>query len=380
MEIYSKTKLFTFILLIALSVSCKKAAEKATLVPEVNVVVVGQQTVPLFAEYVGETYGQSDIEIKPRVEGWIEEIHFREGNSVRQGDLLYTIQDDELQDRVAASQAEVAQANVLLAKAKADLDRVKPLVEMNALSKRDLDAAQASYDAQAEAVAAAKSHLNNSQTQLSYTRITSPITGTIGISKVQVGDYVSRSIGQNAINTVSAVGALRVRFAISENDYLKYRKMIDAGEMKNPDVQFILSDGSLFPETGRIDFADRTVDPATGSLLVQAVVDNKSRILKPGQYVKVRFIYSEMENAILVPQQAINQLQNIYQVFVVNDSSKIRPRPVKAGARIGSNWVIEDGLKAGEKVALIGNAIIKPGMVINPVVKSYSYDSTSTGK
>lgn len=380
MEIYSKTKLFTFILLIALSVSCKKAAEKATLVPEVNVVVVGQQTVPLFAEYVGETYGQSDIEIKPRVEGWIEEIHFREGNSVRQGDLLYTIQDDELQDRVAASQAEVAQANVLLAKARADLDRVKPLVEMNALSKRDLDAAQASYDAQAEAVAAAKSHLNNSQTQLSYTRITSPITGTIGISKVQVGDYVSRSIGQNAINTVSAVGALRVRFAISENDYLKYRKMIDAGEMKNPDVQFILSDGSLFPETGRIDFADRTVDPATGSLLVQAVVDNKSRILKPGQYVKVRFIYSEMENAILVPQQAINQLQNIYQVFVVNDSSKIRPRPVKAGARIGSNWVIEDGLKAGEKVALIGNAIIKPGMVINPVVKSYSYDSTSTGK
>lgn len=380
MEIYSKTKLLTFIFLIAYSVSCKKAAEKATIVPEVNVVVVGQQTVPMFAEYVGETYGQSDIEIKPRVEGWIEEIHFREGNSVRQGDLLYTIQDDELQDRVAASQAEVAQAHVLLAKAKADLDRVKPLVAMNALSKRDLDAAQASYDAQAEAVAAAQSHLNNSQTQLGYTRITSPITGTIGISKVQVGDYVSKSIGQNAINTVSAVGALRVRFAISENDYLKYRKMIDAGEMKNPDVQFILSDGSIFPETGRIDFADRTVDPSTGSLLVQAVVDNKTRILKPGQYVKVRFIYSEMENAILVPQQAINQLQNIYQVFVVNDSSKIRPRPVKTGARIGSNWVIEDGLKPGEKVALIGNAIIKPGMVINPVVKSYSYDSTSTGK
>lgn len=380
MEIYSKTKLLSFILLIAFSVSCKKAAEKATIVPEVNVVVVGQQTVPMFAEYVGETYGQSDIEIKPRVEGWIEEIHFREGNSVRQGDLLYTIQDDELQDRVAASQAEVAQAHVLLAKAKADLDRVKPLVEMNALSKRELDAAQASYDAQAEAVAAAQSHLNNAQTQLSYTRITSPISGTIGISKVQVGDYVSKSIGQNAINTVSAVGALRVRFAISENDYLKYRKMIDAGEMKNPDVQFILSDGSLFPETGRIDFADRTVDPATGSLLVQAVVDNKTRILKPGQYVKVRFVYSEMENAILVPQQAINQLQNIYQVFVVNDSSKIRPRPVKTGARIGSNWVIEDGLKPGEKVALIGNAIIKPGMVINPVVKSYSYDSTSTGK
>lgn len=377
---YLPAKLFTILILFGLLSGCKQEAEKSAIVPEVNVVTVGQQSVPLFAEYVGETYGQSDIEIKPRVEGWIKGIHFKEGSSVKQGDLLYTIQDDELQDRLAGSQAQVAQANVMLAKAKADLDRVKPLVAMNALSQRDLDAAQAGYDAQVEAVVAAQAALNNSQTQLGYTRITSPITGTIGISKVQEGDYVSKSIGQNAINTVSAIGALRVRFAISENDYLKYRKMIESGEMKSPDVQFILSDGSLFPETGRIDFADRTVDPATGSLLVQAVVENKSSVLKPGQYVKVRFIYSQMENALLVPQQAVNQMQNIYQVFVVNDSSKIRPRVVKTGARIGSNWVITEGLKPGEKVALLGNAIVKPGMVINPVVKPYSYDSTSVSK
>lgn len=350
------------------------------MVPEVNFIVVGQQSVPLFAEYVGETYGQSDVEIKPRVEGWIEKIHFREGSTVTAGEILYSIQDDELQDRLASSQAVLAQAQVLLVKAKADLDRVKPLVEMNALSKRDLDAAQAGYDAQVQAVAAANAQLNNSQTQLSYSTIRSPITGTIGISKVQVGDYVSKSVGQNSINAVSAVGALRVRFAISENDYLQFKRLIDAGEMKNPEVQFILSDGSVFPEVGRIDFADRTVDAATGSLLVQAVVDNKTRILKPGQYVKVRFVYGEVANAMMVPQQAVNQLQNIYQVYVVNDSSKIIPRTVKPGVRIGSNWVITEGLKAGEKVALLGNAIVKPGMLIKPVEKAYSYDSTSVTK
>ncbi len=373
---FSCSALFLFVF----ALSCKKQEEKAAVVPEVNFIVVGQQTVPLFAEYVGETYGQSDVEIKPRVEGWIEKIHFREGSTVSAGEILYTIQDDELQDRLASSQAVVAQAEVLLAKAKADLDRVKPLVEMNALSKRDLDAAQASYDAQVQAVAAAKAQLNNSQTQLSYSTIRSPITGTIGISKVQVGDYVSKSIAQNSINAVSAVGALRVRFAISENDYLQFKRLIDAGEMKSPEVQFILSDGSVFPEVGRIDFADRTVDAATGSLLVQAVVDNKTRILKPGQYVKVRFAYGEVANAMMVPQQAVSQLQNIYQVYIVNDSSKIVPRTVKPGVRIGSNWVISEGLKAGEKVALLGNAIVKPGMVIKPVEKTYSYDSTSVTK
>ncbi|MBS1658088.1 MAG: efflux RND transporter periplasmic adaptor subunit [Chitinophagales bacterium] len=360
--------------------SCKKAEQKAMIIPDVNVVEAGQKTVPLYVEYVGQTYGQSDVDIKPRVEGWVQSIEFKEGGQVRAGQVLYVIQDDELRNREQQAQANLAQANVMLAKAKADLDRVIPLVEMNALSKRDLDAAQANYDAQVQAVEAAKAGLNNAQTQLSYTRILSPIDGVIGVSKVQVGDYVSKSIGGSSINTVSAVGALRVRFSISENDFLKYKQSMTAEQLKNLNVQLILSDGSLFPETAKLDFANREVDPTTGSLLVQAIVENKSHMLKPGQYVKVRFESEQIENAILVPQQAINQLQNIYQVFVVNDSSKIQPRPVQVGQRVGSNWVIMDGLKPGEKVALIGNAIIKPGMVIKPVVQPYSYDSTSVNR
>lgn len=357
--------------------SCKQNEVNQALVPDVNVVAAGQETVPVYAEYVGQTYGASDVEIKPRTEGWIETINFKEGSPVKAGQLLYTIQDDQLRDNEQQAEANLSEANVLLAKAKADLDRIVPLVQMNALSRRDLDAAQASYDAQKQAVVAAQAGLNNAKTQLGYTRISSPMNGIIGVSKVQVGDYVSRTIGGSSINTVSAVGALRIRFSITENDYLRFSQTMTAEQLKNLAVQLVLSDGSIFPETAKLDFANREVDPTTGSLLVQAIVENKSHLLKPGQYVKVRFVSNEIPNAIIVPQQAVNQLQNIYQVFVVNDSNKIQPRPVQVGQRIGSNWVVTNGLKAGEKVALVGNAIIKPGMVINPVVKPYSYDSTS---
>lgn len=359
-------------------ISCGEKTKATEVVPEVNVVQAGQKTIPIYAEYVGQTYGQSDVDIKPRVEGWIQSVNFKEGTPVQKGQLLYVIQDDELRDRVQSSSAQLAQANVMLAKAKSDLDRVKPLAEMNALSKRDLDAAQADYDAQQQAVVAARAGLNNAQTQLSYSKVTAPISGIIGVSKVQVGDYVRKSVGeQSTINTISAIGALRVRFSITENDYLKFSQKMDKEKLRNLDVQFILNDGSVFPETGKLDFVNREIDPSTGSLLVQATVENKTKLLRPGQYVKVRFKSDEIPNAVLVPQQAINQMQSVYMAFVVNDSSKITPRPVKTGVRAGSNWVITEGIKPGEKVALVGNIIIKPGTVIKPVMNPYSYDSTS---
>ncbi len=357
--------------------SCtNKNKETAQIVPEVSVVQAELRTVPVYAEYVGQTFGQSDVEIRSRVEGWVQHINFKEGSAVKKGQLLYIIQDDELRDKEQAAQAQLSQANILLVKAKSDLDRVKPLAEMNALSKRDLDAAQATYDAQGEAVNAAKAALNNARTQLSYSRINAPISGTIGLSTVQVGDFVKNN-GQLPLNTVSALGAMRIRFSITENDYLKYSQEMSRKTLKSLEVQFLLNDGSIFPETGKLDFANREIDPTTGSLLVQAVVENKSNLLRPGQYVKVRFKSAEIPDAILVPQQAINQLQNIYMAFVVNDSNKINPRPVTTGARIGSNWVITEGIKPGEKLALVGNMIIKPGMTIRPSLIPFSSDSTS---
>jgi len=367
-----------FLFLFSAFAACKDKNEQAKQpVPEVQVVKVGQRDLPVFMEYVGQTFGQSDVEIQPRVNGWVQNIAFKEGSSVKKGQLLYVIQDDELKDREQAASAELSQANIMLVKAKSDLDRVKPLADMNALSKRDLDAAQATYDAQKEAVRSAQASLSNARLQLSYSRITSPINGVIGISKVQVGDYV-KNIGQAPINTVSTLGALRVRFPITEKDYLMFKQKLTPDQLRSLDVEFILNDGTIFPEKGRLDFANREVDPTTGSLLVQAVVENKSNLLRPGQYVKVRFKAYEFPNAIMVPQEAINQMQNVYMAYLVNDSNKINPRPVKVGERSGSNWVVTDGLKPGDNVALVGNAFIKAGMEIKPVPKTYSYDSTST--
>ena len=373
-----RLRVFLILLPSCIYFSCNdKKTEIGAVVPEVSVVQVGQKNVTIYTEYVGQAYGQSDIDIKPRVEGWIQSMHFKEGTPVQAGQLLYVIQDDELRDREQAAQADLAQANIILARNKADLDRVKPLAEMNALSKRDLDAAQASYDAQLQVIEAAKAALRNAQTQLSYSRVTAPISGIIGVSKVQVGDYVRKALGdQSTMNTISALGEIRIRFAITESDYIKYRHEKTADELRSLPVEFVLNDGTVFPEKGRLDFANREIDPTTGSLLVQAVVPNRSGLMRPGQYVKVRFKSFEIPNATLVPQEAINQMQNVYMAFVVNDSNKINPKPVQVGTRTGGNWVVTKGLEPGDKVALVGNALIKPGTMVKPIPKSYSYDST----
>ena len=364
--------------LAAMFTACGNDKATTALVPDVNVVAAVARDIPVYSEFVGQTYGQSDIDIQPRVEGWITGIHFKEGDMVKAGQLLYTIDDIQLQNREASANARVSEARVMVEKTKADLDRVKPLADLNALSKRDLDAANAAYEAQLENLESAKALQANAHVELGYARIVSPIDGIIGVSAVQKGDYVSRSIGKNVINTISAVGAMRVRFSITEKDYLEFKKKAEEGMTKEQlELEMILSDGTVYGEKGKVDFADRSIDPLTGSLLVQAVFQNADRLLRPGQYVKVRFISDMQKGAILVPQQAINQMQNVFRVFVLNDSSMIVPRTVKVGVRNGSNWVITEGLKAGENVAMVGNAIIKPGIPVKPVTMNWNYDSTS---
>lgn len=222
----------------------------AAAIPEVSVVKVGQKTLPVYSEYVGQTYGQSDIEIRPRVDGWLLKINFKEGDQVRAGQLLYVVQDDELQDRVHLARARVEEAKVMLVKAKSDLDRVKPLADMNALSKRDLDAAQATYDAQIQSVDAATAAMQNAETQLGYTKIMAPISGVIGTSNLLVGDYVQKGALQPPLNTISSLGEMRVRFNITESDYLKFRRGMTRQKAENIAVQLILNDGTLFPKKG----------------------------------------------------------------------------------------------------------------------------------
>jgi membrane fusion protein, multidrug efflux system len=363
--------------------SCKQKDEKKEIIqPEVNVVVTGQKTVPVYKEYVGQTLGITDVDIRSRVDGWVTAMHFKEGDFVRKGQLLYTIDDLPIRNRVDAAEAKLAEAKTMQVRSKSDLDRVEPLTKMNALSQRDLDAARANYNASLSQVAAAEAQLRNAKVELGYTRILSPIAGTIGISQVMTGDYVNAGSLGKPLNTVSAVGDVRVRFPISETEYLDFRKRSGGSneatrKLADVAVNLILGDGSIYQESGRLDLANRQIDPQTGSLLIQAIFANKDNLLRPGQYVKVRFQTDEYKDAILIPQQAVVQLQNLFQVYVVNDSSKIVPRTVQTGARVGSNWIITEGLKAGEKVAIVGNAAVNPKVPIKQIPMNWNYDSTS---
>lgn len=362
----------------------EKKAERSLPIPEVNMVLAAEQSVPMFSEFVGETLGEKDIEIQARVDGWVTSIHFKEGDPVKKGQLLYVIDDQPIQTKIDAAAGQVAQANTQVVKAKADLDRVRPLTEMNALAKRELDAAIANYDAARAQLQIAKASYNNAKIELSYTRITAPISGIIGISRVQQGDYVGKGMGASntALNTISATGGMRVRFNVTEAQYLQYLKRKQQSDslaqlQKDFPVQLILSDGSTFAENGKVDLTNRQIDPQTGSLIVQALFTNRNGLLRPGQYVKVRLQTGLLSKAVVVPQQAVNQMQDLHQVFIINDSNQIQPKIVKVGIRTGSNWVIQSGLQAGQKIAVIGSAMIKPGAVVNPVTMPWNYDSTS---
>jgi membrane fusion protein (multidrug efflux system) len=373
--------LFASFLIFSL-ISCKEDEKSKTIVPpEVNVVIAGKQDLPIFTEYVGQTLGLSDVNIEPRIEGWITGIHFKEGSQVQKGSLLYTIDDAPALTKIDAAKAELAKSQTLMINKKSDLDRVKPLAEMNALSQRDLDAATAAFEASQNEVEIARAQLNNAKIELGYTRITAPLTGVIGISKVQVGDYVSKVSLENGINSISALGEIRVRFAISENDYLQfsreYRKDPNSNNFAEVPVELLLSDGTLFNEKGKLQLTNRQIDQATGSIIVQAIFKNAQGLLRPGQYVKVRFQTAEFKNVIVIPQQSVNQLQNIFQVFLLTDSNKLKPTLIKVGNRVGSNWIVTEGLKEGDKVVIVGSASLNPTMEVKPNILKWNYDSTS---
>lgn len=357
--------------------ACSAPQKKEPPVPEVQVLESVTRSIPVYTEYIGETYGQADVEIITRVDGPITGIHFQEGQQVSAGQLLYTVDDPIVINARQAAQAQLTAQEVLLVKTKADYDRVLPLAQMNALSMRDLDASKAAYEAQQAAVAAARAGLSNADVQASYTRILAPISGVIGLSRVQVGDFVSK--GSQPLSVISATGDIRIRFSISETDYLKYREQAATRDKSTPiELEVILSDGTVLPQKAKFDFADRALDGGTGSLLVQAQVENPGGLLRPGQFVRVKTVSEQLNDVVIVPQQAVRQLQTLYQVMVVDESNVLTPRTVTPGQRVGSNWVIKEGLKAGEKVAMVGNAMIQAGKPIIPVPMQWSYDSTLT--
>jgi membrane fusion protein, multidrug efflux system len=377
-----KTITFYFIILLVLILySCKGKKEGPAVQPlEVPVVQVMQQNVNLESEYTGQTYGESDVEMRSRVEGWVLSMNFREGSMVKKGQLLYTIDPLPYKNAVDEASAALADANGLMIKAKNDLDRIEPLAAIGAVSQRELVAARASYTSSKAMVESSEASLRNAKIELGYCSVVAPISGMIGISKYKVGDYVSKG-PMYIMNTVSSLDLIRVRFTISEKEYLRITRLMQQMGFKlgarADNVKMTLADGTAYPLKGKLNFADRQVDPSTGALTLEAEFKNTDNILRPGQYVKLKLITDMRENALLIPQRSVNEMQGSFQVFTVADSNKLNMKLLKLGPQYNMSYVVEEGLKKGDRIVIGGTQMLRSGSVISPVEKQWSPDSTN---
>ena len=376
----------TFIVSLSLSLvlilpSCGGKKEVQELRPmEVPVVQVIQKDVALESEYTGQTYGESDVEIRPRVEGWVLSMNFKEGSMVKKGQVLYTIDPLPYQNKVNEAESAVAEANAMLIKAKNDLDRIEPLASIGAVSQRELVAARATWESGKAMVASSEASLRNAKLELGYCTVVAPISGMVGISLVKVGDYVNKG-PQFIINTVSSIDKIRVRFTISEKEFLRITRLMqqmkgslgDRGDV----VKMVLSDGTIYPLKGKMNFADRQIDPSTGAMTLEAEFRNTDNLIRPGQYVKLRLVTELRNGSLLIPQRAVNEMQGLFQVFTVADSNKLELKLIKLGPQYNMSYIVESGLTGGEKIVIGGTQMLRSGTIINPVSKSWSPDSAN---
>lgn len=365
----------TFILLLR----CGDESQQKLGAPEIPVYKTKTERIPIYQEFVGEVFGLKDISIRARVAGYLEEIYFNEGTVVEKGKLLYRIESQLYEQDVAARLSALAEAKTILANAENELNRYKPLAEVNAVSKSDLDAAQANYDAAVAGVEAAEANLRASQINLGYTKIYSPIKGIIGKTKAKVGDFVGQQPNPVILNVVSQLDEVLVEFFLTENDYLNFAKDYisrnikegQSGELKRTkeaNLTLILADGSIHPNKGKINFIDRGVDPATGAVLIQAVFPNPTGILRPGLFAKVKALIDYDENGILIPQRCVSELQGIFSVLIVDKENKVENRRVEVGNKYSDFWLIKSGLQPDELVIYEGLQKVKEGMNVKPVV------------
>ncbi|MEJ2516280.1 MAG: efflux RND transporter periplasmic adaptor subunit [Gammaproteobacteria bacterium] len=327
--------------------------------------------IPIQMEAVGETLGSVDIPIRARVDGVLEEMHFREGRPVERGQLLYVIDARPYQAQVVEAEGRLAEARTRLAKAESDLARIRPLAEIDAVSRQDLDSAVAQYEAAVGALQAARAQVEQTEIQLGYTRIRAPVDGLIGISQAKVGEYVGRAPNPVVLNVVSEIDPIRVRFSISEVQYLRARRAailaVDGDQpSRQAPLELILADGSVHDYRGSVVSFDANVDPTTGTLTVEADFPNPDRLILPGQFARIRAEVEVRRDALAVPQRAVIDTQGVYQLAVVNDDDTVELRRVEMGPRVGTEWIVNSGLAPGERIALEGLQRLRSGMKVTP--------------
>ena len=331
------------------------------------------EDIDLTLDMVGQTLGSVDIQIRARVDGVLEEIHFLQGREVKKGQLLYVIDPRPFEARVVEAQGLLAEAETGLAKASSDLDRIRPLAEISAVSQQDLDAAIAQYDAAQASVQAAKARVEQAEIELSYTRISSPVDGLIGITEAKVGEYVGRSPNPVVLNVVSRTDPIRVRFSINEREYLTFARRfaetmrkIDDENPQGRGLKLILSDGTIHDQPGQIVNFDAAIDPTTGTLTLEADFANPERVILPGQFARVRGVIETRRGAIAVPQRAVIETQGLFQLAVVGADDVVELRRVEMGPRTPDGWIVDSGLEAGERIALEGLQRLRTGAKVAP--------------
>jgi membrane fusion protein (multidrug efflux system) len=355
----------------ALNAACKEEAPPPPPPPpEVYVAAVVQRDVPEYLELVGQAEGNQDVEIRARVEGFLLTQDYTEGSFVKKGQLLYTIDPQTLEATLARAKANQAAAQTALDKSTNDVKRYTPLAAKQAVSQRELDDALSEQEAARSEVKAAAAAVERATLDLGYARVTSPINGLIGATKVKPGNLVGKG-EPTLLTVVSQIDPIRFRVGITEADYLRLTRRNPAliGRARGEGIQLTLADGTVFQHKGRLGPVDRAVDPQTGTLGAQLIFPNPGNVLRPGQYGRARALVDVRPGALLIPQVAVQQLQNLYSVAVVNPNETISFRNVKVGPKVDTEWVIEEGLKPGERVVAEGLQFIKDGQKVR--VKPY---------
>ena len=362
----------TLAALAAISAGCSKKEAPPPTPPTVEVAPVVQKDVAIYEEWIGTLDGNVNAEIRPQIEGYVLKQTYKEGFAVRSGETLFEIDPRQFQSNYDQAKGTLSQYQATLANAKTTVNRYRPLAAEKAISQQELDDAETKQRTAQANVESAQAALEKAKLDLGWTKIISPIDGIAGVAKSNVGDLVNRL---SVMTTVSQVNPIKVYFSPSEQEYLSWvakygpveKTLIRAGKnLEEGKLQLILADGSTFPHHGKPFLVGREVDVKTGTIQLAGLFPNPGDVLRPGQYAKVRVAVDVVKGAILVPQRAVSELQGSYQVAVVGPDNKVAIKVVKTGTVQGNLWVIQEGLKPGDRIVVEGLQRVRSGMTVVP--------------
>jgi len=353
------------LLLVFISSGCsEQSGEMKAGVPDVTVIRIEPQDTPVSIEFVGKTASSRRVEIRSRVEGFLDKRSYVEGSMVEAGQVLFEMDKKPFEAQLNFTRAELAQQQARLETARTNLNRIRPLAKKKAVAQKELDDAEGFYRESAAAVEQAKARMVQAELELGYCTIQTPVTGLSSFAVMQEGAYVG--LGDSLLTYVAQLDPMWVEFSVSENQMLKHRDSVNKGLLRDPDgqdflVEVVLADGLVYPHTGKITFADASLSEATGTFLIRAEVDNPKKQLRPGQFVRARLTGAVRPDAILVPQQAVQQGARGSFVWIVDAEGKAEFRPVTVGPWHGKDWFIDAGLAAGDTVVVTGGLKLRAG-------------------